>query len=834
MLRSYFLVAWRNLLRNRVFSFINIAGLTAGMTVVFLIYLYVLAEHSFDSFHAHSERTYRLPISYEENGVVHRAGAGNHPALAPALKGSFPEIEAAARISASTVFEPATTVAYEPAGALPVNFDETKLFFADPELLDIFDLPLVEGDKSNCLKEPFSLVMTQKTATKYFGNTPALGKTVRLNGTGYTLTGVLKDLPPNTHLNFDLLASYPVKNFGADMWAWPDFLTYIRLAPGTDPLALEKKFQPFLEPFFAKEKLEYGFGTVVDLQPIEAIHLTSHLQDEMAGNGSERTVYFVGLLGIFILVIAWVNYINLSTAKAIERGKEVGMRKVSGASRGQLIAQFFVDALLINGISIFLATGLVTMLLPAFEQLSGSPIGSILMSTHELSNVSFWMAPVATLLVGIVVVGLYPSLLLSSFKPALVLKGKFTKSAAGIRLRRGLVGFQYVLSIVLIAGTITVSRQIDFMHEQDLGYRSEQMLIVKGPSAVDSTLAGRFTHFKDLQGRLPEVIRMARSTNVPGRTLPYVNSIRLFGHDLLDRVSAYSQTVDDQFFPTYEIPLVAGRNFTEDDRFSFPNLPNASSLIAPRDRTFRPEQNKIIINELLAKNLGFENPEDALHQQVRFSLWDEFTGEIIGVTKNYHQTSLKDTYDPIVYVFGSYEQWPSISLRVSTKDLPATIAKIKANYATAFPGNAFEYFFLDDYFNQQYTTEHQFQQVFSVLTALAILISCLGLLGLGIFSVSQRIKEIGIRKVLGAPVISILALFSRDSVKIVLLAYGLALPVIWLGADWWLQTFAFHIGMEWIIFVAPPVLLLLISIGVIVSIALKTALANPVGSLRSE
>jgi putative ABC transport system permease protein len=834
MLKSYFLVAWRNLLRNKVFSAINITGLTTGMTAVFLIYLYVHTEHSFDSFHSSSERIYRIPISYEQGGVVYRAGAGNHPALAPALKTNFPEIETAARLSSSTVSNPATTVSYEPAGGSSVNFDETKLFFGDPELLDIFDLPLLEGDKNSCLNEPFSLVMTKKTAVKYFGNTPGTGKTVRLNGTAYTVTGVLQDLPPNTHINFDLLASYPVRNFGTEIWGWPEFLTYVRLAPGTDPRELEKKFKPFLKPYFERQKAEYGYGTVIDLQPIADIHLKSHLEDEMAGNGSERTVYFVGLLGIFILVIAWINYVNLSTAKSIDRAKEVGMRKVSGATRKQLVVQFLFDAVLINIVAVLLAIALVTMLLPAFEQLTGSRISSILTSTRHLLNLSFWILPMAILLMGIMAVGLYPSLLLSSFKPVLVLKGKFTKSATGIFLRRGLVGFQYALSIVLIAGTLAISRQINFMQQQDLGYRSEQMLIVKGPSNVDSTLAGRFVHFKDLQSKVPGVIKMARSTNVPGRTLPYPNSIRLFGHGMLDRTTAYSQTVDDQFFPTYEIPFLAGRNFTEDERFSFPNLPHASSLIPPRDRTFRPEQNKIIINELLAKRLGFENPADAIHQRVRFSLWDEFTGEIIGVVKNYHQTSLKESYDPIVFFFGSYEQWPSISLRISTNDFPATIDKIKSNYTAAFPGNSFEYFFLDDYFNQQYATEHQFQQVFFVLTTLAIFISCLGLVGLGIFSVSQRIKEIGIRKVLGAPVHSILALFSRDAVKLVIVSYGLVLPLIWLGVRWWLQTFAFHIDMEWMIFLAPPVLLLFISTAVIIAITLRTALANPVGSLRSE
>ena len=834
MIRSYFLIAWRNLLRNKVFSAINIMGLTMGMAVVFLIYLYVRAEHSFDSFHPGSERIYRIPISYEQQGVVQRAGAGNHPALAPALKANFPEIEAVARLSSSTLVVPATTVSYEPVGGVPVSFDETKLFYGDPALLEIFDFPLLAGDKKSCLADPFSLIMTQTTAIKYFGNEPAVGKTLRVNGIDYTVTGVLKDLPRNTHIRFDLLASYPERNFGATFWSWPQYLTYVRLAPGTDPRDLERKFKPFLDPYFERQKAEYGYSTVIDLQPVTEIHLRSHLANEMPGNGSEQTVYFVGLLGIFILAIAWINYVNLSTAKSIDRAKEVGMRKVSGATRRQLIAQFLLDAALVNAVAVILAVVLVTALLPAFEQLTGSPIGSILAFTNELSRPSFWVLPLATLMVGIMAVGLYPSLLLSSFKPALVLKGKFTKSATGTFLRKGLVGFQYVLSVMLIAGTITISRQIDFMQQQDLGYRSEQMLVLKGPSNVDSTLTGRFVHFKDLQSRVPGIVKMARSTNVPGRTLPYINSVRLLGHDLQDIVSAYNQMVDDQFFTTYEIPFVAGRNFTEDERFSFPNIPNISSLIPPSDRTFHPEQNKIVINQMLAKQLGFEDPDDAVHQLVRFSAWDEFTGEIIGVVKNYHQTSLKDNYEPILYFFGSYDQWPSISLRVDTKELPATLQKVKSNYEAAFPGNPFEYFFLDDYFNQQYATEQHFQQVFSVLTTLAIVISCLGLLGLGIFSVSQRIKEIGIRKILGAPVHSILMLFAHDSAKLVLLSCGLALPLIWLGARSWLQTFAFHIGMEWIIFLAPPVLLLVISIAVIIAITLKAALTNPVGSLRSE
>jgi putative ABC transport system permease protein len=834
MFRSYLLVAWRNLLRNRVFSIINITGLAVGMTVVSLIYLYVHTEHSFDSFYTNSDRIFRIPISYEQGGVTRRAGAGNHPALAPALRTNFPEIEAAGRLSSATVSVPATTISYEPSEGKTINFDEQKLYFGDPELLDIFNLPLLEGERKSCLKDPFSLVMTKKTATKYFGEDPGVGKTVRLNGIAYTVTGVLKDLPPNTHLNFDLLASYPVSNLGAEIWGWPEFLTYVRLAPGTNRHELKKKINSFIKPYLEHQRTEYGYSTVVDLQPITDIHLTSHLEDEMAGNNSERTVQFVGLLGIFIIAIAWINYINLSTAKSIDRAKEVGLRKVSGASRKQLVIQFLCDAALLNGIAVFIAIALIVMLLPAFEQLTSSPITDILITTKDFFTLNFWIPPIVILITGVVVVGLYPSLLLSSFKPALVLKGKFTRSATGAMLRQGLVGFQYVISVVLIAATLTISKQINFMQQQNLGFNSEKMLILKGPSNVDSTLASRFLAFKDFQNKLPEVVKMARSTSVPGRQLMYANTLRLYGHGTIDQVSAFNQTVDNNYFPTYEIPFLAGRNFTEDDRFSFPNFPDAPSLIPPRDRTFRPSQNKIIINETLAKNLGFENPEDALQQRVHFSLWDEFTGEIIGVVKNHHQTSLKDSYAPTLYFFGSYEQWPSISLRINTHDLPATIDKIKANFEAAFPGNPFEYFFLDDYFNKQYNTEYQFKQVFSVLTTLAIVISTLGLIGLSIFSVSQRVKEIGIRKVLGAPVHSILSLFSRDSVKLVTISYALALPLIWIGINRWLQTFAFHIDMEWSMFIMPIILLLIVSIVVVVAITLRATLTNPVSSLRNE
>jgi putative ABC transport system permease protein len=415
-----------------------------------------------------------------------------------------------------------------------------------------------------------------------------------------------------------------------------------------------------------------------------------------------------------------------------------------------------------------------------------------------------------------------------------VLKGKFSKSTTGAVLRKGLVGFQYVLSLFLIAGTITIAKQINFMQSQELGFTRDQVLVIKGPSVVDSTLRTRVRYFRNEEMKLPEVVNVTKSTNVPGRVMPYANSMRLFGKSLKESVSYYTMNIDEQFFATFEIPLIAGTSFSENDRFSFPNYPNIATLILPRDRTFHPERNKIMINERLSRSLGFKNPEDAIHQKVRFGLWAEFTGEIMGVVKNYHQQSLHLNYEPILYSYGDFDMWQCISLRLDTKDLASTIAKTQKNYAAAFPGNPFEYYFLDDYFNEQYSHEQQFKHVFTVLTVLAISVSCLGLLGLGIFNVSQRIQEIGIRKVLGAPVSSILMLFCADSLKIVIWSCAIASPAVWFGAKSWLSSFAFHIGLEWIIFAAPPLILLTISLVTIATVSLQAATANPVESLRME
>jgi putative ABC transport system permease protein len=472
MLRSYFIVAWRNLLRNKIFSLLNIAGLAIGLAVGFFIYQYVKVELSYDRFHQNADRIYRVPISYSGSFASQHPSATNHPAIGPALKADFPEVEDFARLVRASLFINAATVSYEKTPDEPIAFNEERIYLADQSFLTIFSFPMVEGVAETALREPKSAVITQTMARKYFGDEPALGKILDLNRLNFKVTGVMRDIPENSHLQFDMLLSFSTlgEKFGYDQWKWPEFYNYVLLKPGTDPAALEAKFPDFMQKYLGPIWEELKFKSAIYLQPITDIHLQSDLDLEQSVNGNQRTVYFLTLLAVFVLIIAWINYVNLSTAKALERSKEVGLRKVSGATKRQLITQFFFDAFLVNLLAIGLAAILLVIGMPYFEHITGKDISGVLMSAGAWHSFTFWGLVIGTLALGILIVGLYPALLLSSFNPAIVLKGKFYKSRSGIILRQGLVVFQYVLSIFLIAGTITISRQLTFMQDQDLGY----------------------------------------------------------------------------------------------------------------------------------------------------------------------------------------------------------------------------------------------------------------------------------------------------------------------------------------------------------------------------
>ncbi len=839
MIKSYLVVAWRNLLRNKIFSFINIIGLAIGMAVVFMIYQYIQAERSYDLFHTNASRLYRVPIQYD-GALAAGPSATSHPSIGPAMKADFPEVEDFARLMrASQFFGAATTFTYEGDPNGPITFNEEAVFFADKPFLSMFSFTLLEGDTS-ALTDMKSVVLKKEIAQKYFGNKPAVGNTLLLNRMPVTVTAVV-EVPENSHVQFNVLLSTSLlgPNWGYNEWSWPEFYNYVLLKPGASRFNLEAKLPAFMEKYSAKIWEQYKFKSHIWLQPITDIHLKSNYTLEQSANGSERTVYFLSMLGIFILVIAWINYINLSTAKALERSKEVGLRKVSGASRIQLMTQFFFDAFLVNIFSIVLAAIITVVVTPYFESLIGRNFSQTLIASGTFYTPSFWLTVVLTLLVGIAIVGFYPALVLSSFNPAIVLKGKFIKSGKGTLLRKGMVVFQYVLSMFLVAGTVTMTTQMNFMQKQDLGYDKEHMLIVRASPIGDSTYGRHVSQFVNSLKQLPQVKQVAGSTEVPGHVIAERNNVRRITQDEAGNVGTFFINTNENFFSTYGIKILAGRNLTEQDKFIYVPRdvdPNEPKIITDDGYLVSGASNRIMINEALAQSLGFKNPEDAIHEKVVFEQGRKFVGEITAVISNHNQLSLREKYQPIIYYYPMNDFWPyfSIKIDVQQSEAPATISQVGKLFADAFPNSAYEYFFLDDHFNNQYKNDVQFASIFGVFTILAIIISSLGLLGLGIFSVSQRIKEIGIRRVLGSSIGGILFLFSRDSFWLLVIAYGISLPVIILGISKWLDNFAFHVGYEWQMFVFPPMLLLVISLVTIIFVTLKSAATSPAVSLKAE
>lgn len=819
MIKNYFIVAWRNIFRNRVFSLINISGLAIGLTVGFLIFQYVRFELSYDRFNANADRIYRVPIEYKESQTFTGASATNHPGLGPAMKAEFPEIESFARLVRTGVFMTTFTLSYDEHPERPAIFNESRVYLADADLLTIFSFPLIEGDAPTALSEPNAIVLPETTARKYFGREKALGKTLSLNREiQLKVTGVMKDLPANSHLQFDILLSLKTlsNNFGEGVWTWPEFYNYVLLTKEANPKAVEAKFPAFIDKYLGAIMKEHKFRNSFSLQRITDIHLTSHLGIEQDVNGSERTVYFLVLLAVFVLVVAWINYVNLSTAKSLERSKEVGLRKVAGASKKQLVVQFFIDALLVNMMAIALALLLLSLAIPYFEHIVGKPVTAALHTTGPQEGMAFAVLAFGALLTGTLLVGLYPALLVSSFNPALVLKGKFHKSQSGIVLRKGLVSFQYILSIFLIAGTVTIYQQLKYMEESDPGYTKDQMLILRAPSGYDSTINSKMHGFEHALGQIPTVAGIAASDDIPGQVIGGRNTIRREGQSKDGNRLTFMIAANETYFQTYNMTLLAGHAFGEHDNY-FGTSP------------------RVLINEEACTRIGFASPAEAIGRNiiVRF-VQGERPAEVIGVVKNYHQVSLKDQYAPIMYYTRPNDNWSYLSIRLTTANYSSTLASIREAYMQNFPYSAFDYFFLDDHFNRQYQSDRRFGTIFGIFTGLAIVIACLGLLGLSVFAVMQRTKEIGIRKILGASVPSILAIFSKDSVKLVVISYAVAAPLVFFAARYWLSSFAFHISMGWAIFTLPPMLLLTISISTIAFVCLRAALANPTRALRHE
>jgi putative ABC transport system permease protein len=819
MLKSYLTTAWRNIRKNKIFSFINVIGLSIGTAACLLILQYVNFELSYDQFNTNVGDLYRVYNDRYQNGKLIQHGTITYSGIGKAMQTDFPEVVDHARV--------------EPMGKQIISYEKKK--FGDQQTLGVdnsfmtmFSYTLLAGDRNTALTKPYTVVITESAANRYFGvkgNDVAsvLGKAIFVGSDSipYNVTGILKDIPENSHLQFTLLTSYVTLYAGKDPYKEADydfkdsdFWHYIQLKHGTDYKTLEAKFDGFSQRYFQGDKVS-GSVEKFYLQPLAKAHLYSDFEYEIGNTGSATVVWGLLIIALFIIVIAWVNYINLSTARSTDRAKEVGVRKVIGAEKGQLIRQFLTESFLINFFALILGLAFMFILQPAFNALIGHRLSVSYLLQKSLGGYSVTIGLLVLVLSGIFISGFYPAFVLSSFRPILVLKGKFSTSKGGVLLRKGLVIGQFAITVMLIIGSLVVYRQIRFMNSQELGMNIDRVLIVKPPvlTSWDSTFISRMNSMTHELSQIPGIQGAATSWAVMGGETGRSFNIRRIEQDNTVHYTMRHNGISIGWLNLYQIKVIAGRDYTYSD--------------------FNPDFSKLhnlIINESATKLLGFKTPQDAIGKTIVRGQ-QEWT--VVGVIANYHQKSLRYPIEPTM-LMPAYGTGSSISVKVNTQDLPATIASIKKVYDNFFPGNFFDYVFLDARFNAQYANDQLFGKAFAIFSGFAIFIACLGLLGLSLFATAQRTKEIGVRKVLGASVGNIVVLLSRDFIGLIVIAFLIASPIAWFLMHKWLQDFAYRVGIEWWVFILAGLLAVTIALVTISYQAIRAAAANPVRALRSE
>lgn len=805
MLINYLKIAWRNIKRHKAYAGINIFGLAIGVAACLLILQYVSFELSYEDFHANRENIYRIQQDRYDNGKLSTQWAAGAYAPGNAFKAQIPEITDYVKL-----LQRGEVIAEVNNQPLKIK----KMFYASESFFNIFTYPLLAGDKNKALKEPYTIALSESTAKTIYGNTDVIGKTLQLNKRdNYTVTAVYKDAPANTQLKPSLLISYSTfvkrnlpNNNPETAWMWDGCLTYVTLRDGADPAAVERKFGSIVEKAVGAEMKKFNASVTYHLQPLKDIHLYSHYMLEPETNGDGKTTYLLAGIALFIVIIAWVNYVNLATARAITRAREVGIRKAIGSQRRQLVIQFLSESAVLNGIALLFAILIVMAAIPGFNKLTG----------HRLSfslfiEPSFWLGLVTLFVIGVFFSGMYPAFILSGFKPVEVLKGKLSSTKQSSLLRKSLVVFQFAASLFLLIGTVTVYKQIRYMRDQELGLNIDQTLVLKpAVVGVDSTYPSKLKAFKETLQKQSYIGNITVSTSIPGEAVGWnAGGIKLVGTDESTQKQYRVIGVDYDYVKAYGLKMIAGRAFAQE---------------------FGTDANSVIYNRKAVEQLGFNKPEEAVGKRIDF--WgQQYT--IVGVAENFHQQSLRETYEPLILRF-----IPGLSgftsIKTKAGQASQTIADAKTAWASFFPGNTFDYFFLDEHFDDQYKSDQRFGKVFTLFTSLAILVACLGLFGLASFTTLQRTKEIGIRKVLGASVPGILRLLYKEFIVLLLVSFLIAAPLAWLSMDKWLQDYAFRISMQWTYFLLPFLAIIAVALITVSFQSVKAALANPVKSLRTE
>lgn len=800
MFKNYLKIAWRNLLKNKGYSMINIGGLAIGLACFLLIAVFISNELSFDTYHEKKDRIYRVVHHNSEEDPTDTWIWGNAP-VGPALKADFPEIVEKVQFSGISDI----LLEYNNR-----SFQESECFYVDATVFDVFSWPLIAGDSKTALEAPYSIVLTETMAKKYFGNENPLGKT--LEGIGgraadgtYTVTGIIEDIPQNSHFTFDVLMSmssfYQTRPEIFDWWGYVDFYTYLLVSENFDQKAFESKIPGFLDKHIDPEqRKEYYYN--FSLESLNSIYLHSNADRQQGETGSLSNIYIFSIIGLFILVIASINFMNLATARSMERAKEVGIRKVIGAERKGLIYQFLGESLILVFVASIIGFGLAFIGLPW--------LGSLTNRTFEFESIL--SAPAQLLYFGVTLFtgllsGSYPALVLSGFKPVSILKGAFRTSPQGTNLRKGLVVFQFSLSIAMIACTVVVYHQLGYMLNKDMGFDKEQQLILD--FNWDGTVLGNSETIKNELLSLADVSSVSLSRTVPSSHFPAAGTDIETPEGNMENFSPYIFEVDNNFIQHYKINVVAGRAFSPD----FPT-DSISSLV---------------INEAAAKSFGYSDPKNIIGK--KFQQWGR-EGTIVGVIKDFNYKSLHEEVAPLTLRQVPYGRY--FSLRMHTDNYQDALANVEKKWAELAPHRPFIYSFLDESFNEQYLADIRFRRLFTIFSCLAICIACLGLFGLATYSAMLRTKEIGIRKVLGADLGTIVTLLSKDFIKLVGIAILMAVPFSWYAMEQWLDKYAYKIDVEWWVFVLSGVLALSIAIFTVSFQSIRSAMADPVKSLRTE
>jgi putative ABC transport system permease protein len=826
MFSNNFKIAYRHLTRSKLFTLINILGLSVGISAFILIAHYISFELSFDEFHNNKDHIYRIGLKRYENGELVETSAKTFPGIRALLKENFPEVKDVTgfyKTPANTGF------LFRHKGII---YNETGGWFnSDSSFFNVFPTLLAKGDAQTILKQPNSVILSESVARKIFGTGDPIGQTLdRIDdyaqGSNYTVRGVLKDIPANAHFHATIIEhiqdSWPESD--VELWGEGRLSTYVTFSKAVQPDLIEAKLNALLRNLESENLLIKD--NEVFLQPITDIHLSSKCNDELESNGNKALLYLLGGIGLITLLIAWINYVNLETSMFVLRIKEFGIRRVIGSSKSSLILQFLTEYLLLTTCALFLSVLLITFVLPYYSDLI-----DVSLQEFELWNLVVWCIASVLFLLGSIVVGIYPAIFLFKFSPVHAIKGKVSESRSGSKIRQALVVCQFTTSIVLIAFVLTVDKQLDFMKLLNKGVELETVIAIKNPMAYSSQeLPAKYGEFETMKNKLSQysfIRSAATSSAIPGSEIgfKYVNLIKRNIGDPYDATIYKTMFVSSDFIPTYNIELLAGQGFS---------IPANSKRDAPWEMENWPS---IILNERAISQLGFNSPAEAVNQEVYFQPFDDFIKcKIIGVIKDYHHEAVKREVFPMIlfHNYSTYQQvFYSIGLNPGS-DAHEALKQIEKIWKESFPDRPFEYFFLDEYYDRQFKSEAQFQNVFTLFAGIAIFIACLGVLGMTLFEMNTRLKELSIRKVLGASSFGLLMLLSRTNVRIILISCGLAMPLIYYLTKEWLSNYPISIEFTPLLtlFALSVVSILVILVSWIQTI--KGACANPIEHLNNE